>query len=677
MSQAKRLLRKARLLTLTGSGGVGKTRLAMQVAADLGPRFADGVWFVDLSAVEDGELVAETASVTVGIRSLSDQPPVELLCAYLKTARALIVLDGCEHLRPACADLVGCLLQAAPGLRILATSRQTLGMYGETIMSVPPLAVPEPYRPRRVAATGRYEAVKLFSARAAAVAPDFALDAANHETVSRLCQRLEGLPLAIELAAVQLRWDSPETLLRKLEDHLEPLGGADGSSAPRHQTLRASIDWSFDLCSPAEQALWSRVSVFAGSFDMDAAEAVCSGDGIAPSQVVDLMAGLLDKSVLIRQDTGSQVRYRLLDTLRRYGRARFATSEQEAGLRRRHRDWYYAMAVEAEGQWVGPEEAAWLSRLQAEHANIRAALEFCVTEPGQAQAGMEFMSALWIHWICSGSLNEGRHWLGRLLALVSEPSAARAEALWLCSLFHLLQGSVDEAIPLLQASEALAGKLDDQLLAARVAHGWALSALLGGEPLQAVPLLRHALDGYRAGGLRIGEMLALYGLATACSVLHDPRAADFGEECLGLCDAHGAPLSRSYALWAMGLDTLRRGDPQQAGELVQAGLRLRWPMNDRWGVTLSIEVLAWTAASRGQAERGAKLLGAADTMWHAVGSARPRHLVGGREQAARELQQILGRNRFDEAFRRGAVLTLDQAVTYALDEPAERPGGPA
>ena len=326
LSETRRLLASSRMLTLTGVGGVGKTRLALRMAAEVRRTFPDGVWFVELAALHDAQLVPHTVANTLELRQVSADPAGDL-AAYLERRRLLVVLDNCEHLTDACAMLASKLLAAAPGLRILATSRHVLGVEGEQILAVPPLST----RTARVEAgdAAHYESVRLFLDRAAAVAPDFEVGDGNRDAVVELCRRLDGIPLAIELAAVWLRTLSPVQILDRLEDRFRLLTSG-RSAAPRHQALDATVGWSYELCSPAEQLLWARLSVFSGGFDLEAAEEVCSGEGIPTADVLNLIASLVNKSIVIRIQATSHTTawYQMLETIRQYGEERLADGER-------------------------------------------------------------------------------------------------------------------------------------------------------------------------------------------------------------------------------------------------------------------------------------------------------------------------------------------------------------
>ncbi|MEU5613033.1 ATP-binding protein [Streptomyces sparsogenes] len=676
LSEARRLLGRTRLLTLTGVAGVGKSRLALGVADLVRGDFPDGVWPAELAALADPGLLPQAVASALGLRDLAARPVVELLGDHLSGKRALLVLDNCEHLVEPCAVLADRLLRRAPRLCVLATSREPLRVQGEAVMWVPSLSVPEPHRRHSPEELARYPAVRLFVARAARATPHFALGPHNGDTVALLCGRLDGLPLAIELAAVGLRTLTPEQVLDRLDRCLEPAGEARAGTRSRHETLRAAVDWSFELCSPGERTLWARVSVFAGDFDLRAAEEVCSGEGVDREDVLDLVAGLVDKSVLVREERGGRVRYRLLETIRKYGRERLAGSGRVAAWRRRHRDWCRALVREAEEEWLTPRQEEWLARLRDEIANVRAALEFCRAEPGEARAGLEIAASLWPHWICGGSLGEGRHWLGQALRLDPEAGVARGKALWVDAWLAALQGDTASALPRLDECRDLALRVRHEPTWVRATQHRGALALYEGDFPRAIRLVERALAGHRAAGDRNGVMTALYQLTMACALYGDPRASAYGEECLALCEAAGAQWARSYALWALGLHTWRRGDRRRATALVRDALRTRWAVRDGWGTALCLEVLAWTAAFGGRPAYGARLLGSADAMWSATGASPSgfRHLAAVHDEVAARLRTALGTRAYAAAYRAGARLTADEATAAALHDPVRAPG---
>src|SRR5579884_1453224 len=469
MEEIKRLLSRTRLLTLTGSGGCGKTRLAAQVGADLLADFADGVWLVELAAIADPALVPQTVASTLGIREEPGQRLLETLQQHLKPKSLLLLLDNCEHLSAACAQLAETLLQACPNLRILASSREALGIAGELAYRVPSLSLPElPRLPSAeaalVPALARCEATRLFVERAALSYPGFALTEQNAPAVAQVCVRLDGIPLAIELAAARIKVLSADQIAARLDDRFRLLTGGSRTALPRQQTLRALIDWSYDLLSEAERTLLRRLSVFLGGWTLEAAEAVCAdashappraaamgagehaaapleagsrenaGGPVAAEAVLDLLSRLVDKSlVLVEESAEAEARYRLLETVRQYSRDRLMESEEARDLRCRHRDWFLTLAEGAERRLRGPDQVAWLNRLAQEHDNLRMALEWCrAEEDAGAEAGLRLAGALWRFWRVRGYLSEGRERLEAALAQASasERTAQRAKALY-------------------------------------------------------------------------------------------------------------------------------------------------------------------------------------------------------------------------------------------------------
>src|SRR5215470_14041325 len=368
IAEVRRLLASSRLVTLTGVGGVGKTRLALRAAAGLRRAFRDGVWLVRLDQLRDEALVAQAVAGALGLQDRTRYAPVAALADYLAGRQLLLVLDNCEHLVDAAAELADQVLRAAAGLRVLATSREALTIEGETVLAVPPLPAPQAGRPLSVAELARFPAVSLFAERAAQVVPGFAVTEANAAAVAGICRRLEGLPLAIELAAARLPVLSAEQIDARLGDRLGLLTRGGRTRPDRQRTLRASIEWSYELCTRAERLLWARLSVFAGGFELDAAEGVCADDRLAAGDVLDLVADLAGKSILIAEHREGVARYRLPEPLREFGQERLCESGEETALRRRHRDWHEQLARRADTDWLAPQATDLEARLFREHA---------------------------------------------------------------------------------------------------------------------------------------------------------------------------------------------------------------------------------------------------------------------------------------------------------------------
>ncbi|MFG2333175.1 ATP-binding protein [Streptomyces sp. NPDC048604] len=673
LSEIGRLLSASRLLTLVGPGGVGKTRLALRAAAAAEASFPDGVRLVELAQLRDPLLLAQSVVDVLDIEDRSDRQAADVLAAHLADREVLVVLDNCEHLADPSARLVETLLRAAPGLTVLATSRQPLGVVGEQIFTVPPMRVPAEDRSPGPRALGRYEAVSLFEQRAAAVLPGFAVTDSNADSVAGLVAALDGLPLAIELAASWLRVLPVDDVLHRLTDRFALLDtGTPAGPQPARRTLRELMDWSFELCAPQEQLLWARMSVFSGGFDLAAAEAVCSGDGIPESAVLALVAGLVDKSVLIRQETAGDVRYQLLETVREYGHDRLEGLDGSTRARRRHRDHFAQLTEEADAHWFGPDQVAWCDRLRADHANLRAALEFCVTEPGEAGTGLAMVGRPRDYWIAIGSLSEGRQWLARLLAAAPDDDApVRTRAMGLNAWFAVLQGNESEAEPLLRQHYERAERLGDTSETA-----WALQyvgAALGfSDPSDtgAIAIFGEAASGHRDLGDMEGLSSDLFMQAIAESLIGDVgRALDLSREAVSISDGAGESFVRSYAIFSMALATWRSGDRATATELVREAVRLKKSFHDRWGLALCVELTFWTAAEDGDHDRAAHLLGVLHALWKGLGASLEESvpfMIEAHERYVAQVRGALGQRAFQAAVDRGARLTPEQTVEDIL-----------
>jgi predicted ATPase/DNA-binding CsgD family transcriptional regulator len=673
IADIRRLLSSSRLVTLTGVGGVGKTRLALRVAADLQRAFPDGTWLADLAPLADPALLTQTVATALGIRDQSARWPVATVSEHVADKHLLLVLDNCEHLLDACAVLADALLQAAPELRILATSRQTLSLPSEQAVVVPPLAIPNPHARTSVGELANCDAVSLFVTRAAGVLPGFALTERNAPAVAALCARLDGLPLAIELAAVRLRALSPDQVLERLDERFGLLTGGSRAAMPRQQTLRALVDWSFELCSPAEQAVWAELSVFAGSFDLEAAETVCVDEAWPRESLLDLVAGLVEKSVLLREDHASGVRYRLLDTLREYGRERLAERGDELTLRARHRDYYLQVAERACGSLFSADGPLWLARIRLEHPNVRAALGFSFSQPGEANTGLRLAAVLWFGWRELGLLSEGRRWLERLLAMDTAPTVARAHALWANGSLAILQGDVAGATPMLAESAKLGRQLADESAQAYAAVFSAQAAMVEGDMATGVRLLEQALAAQRASGDSFGTAVALIRLALAASAIGDgERASGLAAEYVSICAENGAQWLAPFGHFVLAVEYWRRGDSAHAVDEARDTVRAHWTNQDRIGAAEGLEVLAWAAAAHAQGERAARLLGALDNVWRSVGTPLfgfP-HLVRYHDECVSRCRRMLGERGFEAAVDRGTRLGFDAVVAYALEERA-------
>jgi predicted ATPase/DNA-binding CsgD family transcriptional regulator len=675
VSEAKKLLSANRFLTLTGVGGVGKTRLALRVAEQTRRAFEDGAWLVELAALQDSELVTRTVADALGICDHSARSPLDALVDSLKDKQLLLVLDNCEHVRDACAALTALLLDAVPGLRILATSRHALRIEGECVFPVPPLPLPDLEDMPSADGLIDNEAVSLFTERARAVASELKVDADDGATIARICHRLNGLPLAIEMAAVRMRVLTPEQILQRLQDRFRLLVGGNRSALPRHQTLRAVIDWSYALCSPDEQTLWLRASVFAGGFDLEAAQAVCGGDGIEREQVIDLVDGLVDKSILTRESPAARARFRMLDTLSQYGRHKLGDLGEELTLCRRHRDYYLRLAERNEKEWFGPTQADIFVRTRLEHDNLRAALDFCLASPGAVRVGQYLAGTLWFYWAGCGVLGEGRHWLDRALAANPNPSPERSKALWVNGYVSTLQGDVTSAVAMLEECRTYARQVGDEAALAYATHRLGCNALVGDDLRYAQELFEEAQARY----LKLGEMngnvlMAWNELAVAVAFQGDlDRAAALCEESRRIGEEHGEQWAHAYAIYTLALVALCRGDYDQAAVHVEDCLRAWRAFNDLLGIAMAIEVLAWSAVAQGAPDRAAILLGAAGKVWRSVGFPMfgSAYFGAPHQRCETTSRQAIGDQEFEAAFRNGMAYNIDDAIRYALGERTE------
>ncbi|MFE2470806.1 ATP-binding protein [Streptomyces mirabilis] len=671
VSRVRGMLSSSRLVTLTGVGGVGKTRLALQVSRQVRRVFADGVWLGALAEVGDEDLLELTVMQAVGLRSTVPDSTAALV-EYLRDKQMLLVLDNCEHLVGGCAALAGRLLSACPKLRILATSREPLGIDGESVFVVPPLSLPEG------AASLAAESVLLFAERAAAVMPDFRVTEGNQVAVAALCRHLDGLPLAIELAAVRLRALSVEQLLARQDDRYALLNRGNRTALPRHQSLRAAVDWSFELCSDAERLLWAQLSVFAGGCDLEAAQSVCAGEGLADGEVLEAAVGLVEKSILLREEgDAGRARYRLLETLRQYGRERLTDRGEERALRLRHRDHFLGQAEQLQLRWFGPGQAELLAGMRAEHANLRAALEFSLAEPEQRRTGLRMAGTLWLYWLVSGAQREGQHWLNRALALQPEPTAERAMGLWACSFLSIVAGEKDTSLGMLGECEEIAGLLGDPAMPAHAAYlaGFAYSMKerdLG----RGVALLHEGVRLEKAlGEPNPHASVARVILAlVSCMGGQVEEAIATAEQCRVELEAAEEQWLRSWCLTYLGLSMWRMGDGRRATGYLRQAIRLKQPFRDLLGIGCAVEYLAWSAAQTGDPKRAARLLGVSSVLWEPVGPLGP--LLGGfellqswhRRTAEDQIKSALGQAAYEQALDSGARLTLEEAVVYALGE---------
>jgi predicted ATPase/class 3 adenylate cyclase len=587
MTTVKRLLTSARLLTLTGSGGVGKTRLALQVAADLLDHYPDGVWLVELASLSDAALVQQAAAAAVNVREEPGRSLQQTLVDQLQSRHLLLILDNCEHLLAAVAHLAEALMRSCPGVQILASSREGFNIAGETLYRLPSLAMPDQREAVTAASARQYEAVGLFLDRAASASPAFAATDRNAPVIAQLCRHLDGIPLAIELAATRVKSLPVEQIAERLADRFRLLTGGSRTALPRQQTLRALIDWSYDLLSAPERELFHRLTVFVGGFTLEAAEEVCSSD-----EVLDLLTTLVDKSLLMSEEQGGRARYRMLETLRQYGREKLAQCGREPDLQTRHLAYFLSVAEEAERKLRGSEQAWWLERLDMEHDNLRAALSLPPTGEQEAEFGLRLASALWWFWHVRGYFAEGREWLALKLAAFSRRTADRAKALNGAAVLARNQGDYTAAHALSLESLEIKRELGDRQGIAASLNNLATLALGQGDYAASRPYYEESLAIERQLGNRQGITSSLIGLGNVALEQGDTEAAHtLYTESLRIKRELGDKRGIATSLAALGNVAFYRSDYAGAQALHQESLSMRRLLGDRRGIAASLQFL--------------------------------------------------------------------------------------
>ncbi|MEU2715685.1 LuxR C-terminal-related transcriptional regulator [Streptomyces sp. NPDC007205] len=669
VTDSKRLLATSRLLTLTGPGGVGKTRLAVHVAATMRRDFRDGVRFIELAELHDSSLLAHAVAARLGLIDQPSRTTIDMIVEYLRSREMLLVLDNCEHLIDDCAQFVDVLVRACPQVQILATSRQSLGVYGEATLVVPPLPVPGLEAVWSPDALAQYDSVKLFIDRASAVLPGFDLRGQDSAAIARLCHALDGIPLAIELAAVWLRALSLGQIEERLSERYRLLTVSPRSAPTRQRTLQALIDWSYDLCSQSEQQLWARASAFSGSFDLAGIEYVGAGDGITLEDIPNIVLSLVDKSILIRDEHDGFVRYRMLETIREYGQSRLATADELVAVRRRHRDWYARMVDQFQADWMGPDQEAWILRLRREDANLREALGFCLTQPGDALAALRMADKLGTYLGVQGFNSVTRHWLDQALAASPEPSPERASAVRRNAWVALLQGDVDTAQAQLAEAAELAERLGLTTESAYVTLVEGMKAASTADMEKAELLTGDALSGFTSGNELSGKLLAMsiHGLILGQRGERE-RGLALLEDQLAITARLRETIWRSWALLAVSFLELDH-DLAHAEAAAREALNLRRRTSAKFLMAFAFDILAWVSEQQARHVRAATLFGAAATMWQTVGTSPDFfHLVGtAHHRHITMVRAALGDDRYHTAFQRGCGLSEQAAIDYALE----------
>jgi predicted ATPase/class 3 adenylate cyclase len=675
LSEISQAIGTTQLLTLIGMGGLGKTRLSLQVAAGLLDQFPDGVWFVELAPVTDPTLVPQAVALAMGVREEPSRPLPATLADTLRDQQVLLVLDNCEHVAEAAARLAETLLRQCARLRILATSRETLGISGETLYRVSPLALPDA---RRVIAPDelmQYTAVRLFVDRAAAVKPDFAVTDQNAPALAEICRRLDGIPLALELAAARVKVLTVDQIAVRLEDRFRLLTGGSRTALPRQQTLRALIDWSYDLLSEQERAVLRRLAVFAGGFSLEATESVVAGDGVDEFEVLDLLTQLVDKSLVQVEEYDGDVPYRMLETVRQYAEEKLREAGEAEDVRGRHRDWYLALAARVSKEIRGPDQRRWLRRLEREHDNLRVALTRSLEQPeadeqpAEGPAALQLAVSLAPFWYTHGHLSEGRRWLEQALAVSSAaPPSLWARALNSAALLAMLQGDYTTAHSRFEECLRLCRELGDTLGVAKAFGNLGAVAARQGDYAAARPLQEEGLALFRQIGDTPGVVVSLLNLGDLAQKQDDFAAAQsFLDEALPLAQQAGDTWSVLVAHLHLGDVAWRQGGRATARTHFGESLALARDLEDTPHIGRCLVRLGWLLA-QGQPEQAARVFGHAEALHEAIGASLPAAEQAEAERHVAVVRAALDELTFAAAWAAGRAMTLAQAIACALED---------
>jgi non-specific serine/threonine protein kinase len=689
-AQAKLLLQNTRLLTLTGAGGTGKTRLSIEVAGALLDNFSDGVWFVELAPLTDAALVPQTAASAAGVREETGRPILATLTDYLRDKQVLLILDNCEHMVLACAKLAESLLRACPKLRILASSREGLGIGGETTWRVPSLGLPpitlgsDLRRPEALQELTQYEAVRLFIDRATSAKPDFQVTNQNAPAIAQLCLQLDGIPLALELAAVRVKAMTVDQIASRLDNRFRLLTGGSRTALPRQQTLRALIDWSYDMLPEGERFMLQRISVFAGGCSLEAAEAVCAGEyeggEILDFEVMDVLLQLVNKSLVIAEEHDGENRYTMLESIRQYAREKLAESNQDQAPWERHCAYFLELAEKAEPQLMQAQQAEWLSRLKTEHDNLRNALNWAIeaatqgrrlsgdanSMPEPAEAALRMAAALWRFWSVSGYFSEGFKLCEAALTIPNMGSvspAIRAKFLKSAGTLSFLYGNPQLARQQYNESLALLREQGDTAGVAALLSNLGVVAREEGDHDTARQLYEESLAHFRQMGNKLAIAQVLNNLGLVARDQGDYQAArNFLEESLSLHRALKSKIGISETLDSLGDVALDQGDYEAAQTYLKEGLAINQELNDRRQIVHLLEYFGSLASARALSEQSARLVGAAAAIRETLGvplSIAQRQVL---ERRIAPAKQILGDSAWQVAWEEGYNMSFEQAI---------------
>jgi predicted ATPase/DNA-binding SARP family transcriptional activator/DNA-binding CsgD family transcriptional regulator len=669
LTEIKRTLAMTRLLTLTGTGGSGKTRLALSVATELAGAYPDGAWFVELAGLSEPELVPQAIAGILNVREQPGRTLVESVADSLREQRTLLILDNCEHLVDAAARLIDFLFGSCSHLKVLATSREPLGVEGEVLSSVPPLSVPAGHLVDP-GVIGGHDSVRLFLERTRMRLPDFSLTRENAAAVAEVCKKVEGIPLAIELAAARMGVLAAKQVAEKLEDSLDLLSTGARTASPRQRTMRAAIGWSHALLSEGEQQLFARLSTFSGGFTLEAAEAVCPGGAVEEGEILDLLSALVDKSLVVAETAAeARVHYRMLEPIRQYAQERLEEGGEAEAIRNRHAAFFLELAERAEPQLKGPGQVEWLKLLEEDNDNLRTAMAGLL-EKDDYEAAVQMAHALWIFWMIHGHQGEGRLWIEEALAkgkVLSTHAKAKALSVQFSTYYGL--GNPERMEQIAEEAAASFREVGDKLGLAYALSCLATVKMQQGDAERAIALFEGALDLGRELGDKWGVSGGLGHLGSIYLGQGDyEQARRHFEEGLATSRQIGNKLAASTALYGLAMAALGQGDHGRAAELYTEGLKSSAAAGDKANMSYCLEGLAQVAAAQGETERATRLFGAAEAALEAASGAlyafvqdRSVH-----EQMVEVVRSQLDEATFLSAWAKGAAMSMGETVEYAL-----------
>lgn len=672
LQEAIRALQATPLVTLTGIGGVGKTRLATELVEQFHASFNDGACLVELDTLDHDEGVAGAIALALAIPDQSNRSTIEKVVDSLRDREVLLLLDNCEHVLQEAASVVTRILASTTHVRILTTSREALNVSGERVLLVPPLATPPETSQKDHQSVASYEAVQLLVDRATNHVPDFSLTSENVYAVAQICRLLDGIPLALELAATRLRSLSAAQLLERIDDRFRLLTVSDHGAVARQRTLQALIDWSYELCCESEQTLWRRLSIFVGTFDIEAAEAVCAFDGLERAVVFDTLDRLVAKSLIVAERRPDKVRYRLLMTIREYGMELLRYSGDEIRVRTRHRDHYIRAARTMVSGWCGPGQAQALTEMRENHANLSSALEWSLGPSGDINAGATLASLLRFHWIAGGFLSAGRKYLeGILERLGTSNSRLRAKVLWVAAWVALIQSDRDCAEKWLTEGMEISEDLRDTVLCAHMTQWLGEHRFFSGEVSAAIELLEHSLQLQSGIGDTSSELTVRFQLAFARAYAgQEEQALDECRIAVEISNEHGERWARSYAHWVSGICHWHLGNTDQAITAARNALSVQDVFKDGICVALTIELLSWIASSTSDLRSAAELALLANAVWDRLGTTAEAfgpHLLQDSIDSAERSEHVLEDDERDRLQARYSMLARAEIVQEALD----------